>query len=717
MQRTTPRSAQAATDASRRRFLKTAAGSTLMLGLPATHLQARAAGQPDPGELEILRQRGAADRLVLEITADNLAVFHAPLLDMGQGIHTALAMLVSDELDAHPDLTRVQIAAAGGSQGYRTAYSLSMRLMWQPVRRLAAEARARLVTAAAQRWNLDANTLVTRDSTVIAPDGRQASYGELSAAAAQVGEPAVSTAPRDPSGYRQVGQGTNRANARAIVTGAQQYTQDLDVPGAVHAVIARPERIGAGIAGWNDARARALPGVIDIVAITPGGDGVTGGIAVLARTSHEAIMARDALEIEWTPGPLAGRSDADLRAQLVAALPPLLPATPGSESLDASYSYPYLAHAPMETLGAIANVQGESAEIWYASQFPDQATQAVARATGLDTENIRLHIPPCGGAFGRRLHHEAAVEAALVSQATGRPVRLHWTREDDLCAGRYRPMSEHRLRASWISGQVIALEHAVAAAWSDLGTPMTAGIDPSAMASYSGVRSVYRFGLDQQKMVERVLDVPTGSWRATYSGFITVSQEMFIDRLADAMGQDPLQFRLQHLAAERVRACLGKVAEMGNWGAALPAGHAQGLGVLNEFGSAAACLVQVDATNGNEPRITRAFFAVDVGVPLNPRGIEAQLQGCLMDAWAAMFRVGNHLRDGAMAERNFDSFAWPRFDEAPREMSVFVFPASAGGEPGGSGELGFPPAAAACANAYARATGRTIESMPILGGA
>jgi len=690
----------------------------------------------DLGDVFILAEQPYANNLILEVTPQNRVRFELPRLEKGQGIVTALAMMIAEEMDADYDRTDVEISRARADRPFSlTGYSATIRAMWKWVRPLAAHARARLVTAASDRWNVDAGQLTTSKSQVRAPDGRTATYGELAAAAAAVLIPRVPSTPKPVSAYTLVGTPRSRKNARDIVTGKQRYTLDIDLPGAACAVVARPPDLYGTVLAWSATAATALPNVIGAVEISqirgPRSDAREGGVAVAARTFHEALAARDALSIQWSPGPLATSSDADLRARLVAATPPRTPALPGAAVIDAAFDYPYVSHAPLEVQTAAARVQGSSAEVWYASQAPRITAQLVAGALGIPAANVTVHVTPCGGSFGRHLFCEAAVEAALVSQALGVPIKLMWTRQDDMRHGRFRPMSHHALRATWspLLGTLLTYEHLVSAAETDfrhgLGEAFTAaGFDLASGALNqtvfeTSVTVPYAFAVKDQRLVETSLGVPTCSWRSIYSGSVVTSNEIFIDEVARALrsrtGLDEVAFRKQHLTSAAARACLAHVAAAGNWGGPLPAGHARGVACHVEYRSAVAYLVQVDATDPQNPRLTHAWICADVGVPINPRGIEAQLQGALIDAWSAMFRSGNHLDHGAIRESSYGDLRWARMDHAPPATVVHVMPAAAGApSPGGCGELGVPPAAAACVNAYVRATGQVQRRFPIL---
>ncbi len=657
-----------------------------------------------------------AHNLVLEITADNRVQFELPRLDMGQGIATAMAQLVAEELSSDYELTDVVHSDRRADRPFSmTGNSSTIRTMWGPVRMVAAQARARLITAAAQRWDVDPGLLTTENSKVLGPNGMQATYGELTADAARVWHPLVPATPKSVYDYDLVGQPRVRKNALDIVTGKQEFTLDIDVPGALPAVVARAPQIGGSVISWDGSAARSMPGVVDVVEIS-------SGVAVIAETFNQAKKARKTLEIQWSNGVAAGRSDEDFRAELNRALPRSRRTFWPFKSHTATFEYPYSAHATMEVMAAIADVRHGKAEIWYASQSPNYVAKEVAKAIGIAPFNVTMHIPYAGGGFGRRLFGEAAIEAAEISKAAGMPVKLMWSRIDDMKSGRFRPMAQCAVRSTWLGTTPVSFKNTIAADHTDFGhgigdalTAAGANVFPHAFTQigFQTMASMpYRFGDTDHSLIERDFGVPTGSWRSVFSGLTTTSNEIFIDEIARSLGYDEVFFRRRYLDNRTARQCLEKVAEMGNWGRSMPDGHAQGVAIHVEYRSACAYLVEIDTT-GDEPRLSKVFCAVDVGLPINPLGLKAQMEGCLVDAWSLMFRAGNHIDDGQVREHAFTDFLWARMKHTPPEMDVYVFPAQPGGEPGGAGELGFPPAAAACVNAYARATGTAPRRFPI----
>jgi isoquinoline 1-oxidoreductase subunit beta len=710
----------------RRRFIQYIGGGSATLLMGVTYVDTEGAqasiSLPELGEILdfadviALAEAPYASNLVLEVTADGRVRFELPRLDKGQGIATAFAMLVADELDADYSRTDVTLSDRRADRPFSiTGNSAAVRALWEPVRKLCAHARARLVSAAARRWRVDARSLRTSQSQVIATDGRRASYGELTAEAALVLIPDISVAPKAVQQYRLVGTAHPRKNARDIVTGAQKYTLDVDVAGAMPAVVARAPDIGGTVGSWDGNVAMSMPGVVGVAAIP-------NGIAIVARTFQQAFDARDALQITWRRGPARGLSDANVRNTLQRINTPLTPLLPLIDSLTATFEFPYLAHATMEVMAAIADVRGHSAEIWYASQSPNYIAAQISQATGIPASRVKIHVPFAGGSFGRRLFGEAAVEAALISKALAMPVKLMWTRNDDMRHGRFRPMSRCSIRATWLGGTTLSFEHHMAAARNDfrhgLGDALTAAgvnVVPDLFNQVGFVTMIslpYRFGSTSTRLVEREFKVPTGSWRSVYSALMTAANEIFIDEMARARGYDEVDFRLRHLDSSAAERCLRHVSAAGNWGRTMPMGQAQGIAVHAEYRSAVAYLVEIDTT-GSEPRLMKAYCAVDVGVPINPAGLAAQMQGSLIDAWSAMFRAGNHLDDGRIREGSFGDFLWARMRHSPIDTEVHVFPSRAGEEPGGAGELGITAAAAACVNAHARATGTQPRRFPI----
>lgn len=687
----------------------------------ASSASVTAIGLPDVvdlGDVLILAGALTAFAVLLEVDAQDRVHLELPRAEVGQGITTAAAMIVAEELDARLDQLDVQLSPARPEFAFNqlTGSSNAIRSLWLPLRAAAAAARARLVTAAAQRWSLPASILVTRRGEVIAGDGRRASYGSLSAAAAQVVLPAIAPTLKPQARFDLVGTPTGRLDARDIVTGKARYAMDLQIPGALPTVVARAPTLGGRVRRYSDAAARVLPGAVAITEID-------SGIAVVAETFDQAFKARDALQIEWQAGPLASLSDTQIRARLRNAVPPLLLPPLLSATVEANFEFAFVSHAPLETLGAVADVREHSAEIWYAGKSPIIAQQTIAARLGLPVSQVHVHVIRGGGSFGRRLFFDAALEAAQISQRLRRPVKLMWTRNDDMRHGRMRPASFHRARATHLLGRVLSYEHRMAAVQTDLrhgaGEALTAlgfSLAPAvaSQAFYALTQNLpYDFGVVTNLLGEVPLDMPTGSWRGVFSGMAGVVHEIMVDAIAAKLGRDPLAFRRDTVTSARVRAVLDKVASAGPWGRILPPHHAQGIGVWDEYGSSVAYLVEIDCSDASAPRVTRAIAAADVGLAVNPRGVQAQLMGALIDGISVTLQAGLHIDNGAVREGSFADFHYARMRHSPLLFEAHVLPPS--GEPGGCGELGVSAAAAAVANAYARATGIAPRRFPLLG--
>ncbi|AHH98519.1 xanthine dehydrogenase family protein molybdopterin-binding subunit [Kutzneria albida] len=674
----------------------------------------------DLGDILILAGTPTANMLVLQVERDNRVHLQLPRAEVGQGLTTATAMLVAEELDVPLDQVVVTLSDARTELLFNqlTGGSNSIRSLYTPVRTAAATARARVVAAASERFGVPAAKLVTRGGAVHTADGRSAGYGELTAAAARstlaIGEVRL----KPEAQHNVVGTPTSRVDARAMVTGQQRYTLDLDVPGAMPTMVRRPPTINGTVrAITNEAAVRAMPGVLALAVVPT-------GVAVTAETFGQALDAKNALQVTWNGGTVDNLSDVDIRKQLHAAalpfvVPPLL-----TQYVDAEFDFAFVSHAPMETNSAIADVRGDSAEIWAGLKSPIVAKQTIAQAIGLPVDKVTVHVVQGGGSFGRRLFFDAALEAAQISKAMKRPVKLMWSRIDDMRHGRARAASHHKIRATFALGQVLTFEHRVASVETDfrhgLGEILTATAAHLPVAGnlsfaqtvfLTTVKSPYNFGVTTQLLNEVPLQMHTGSFRSVYSANTRGAEEMVVDLLAAKLGKDPVAFRREFLKTDRQRAVLDKVASAGNWGRAMPKGFAQGVAVHDEYKSCTACLVEIDARDPKAPRVVRAVIAADVGRPINPRGLQAQLLGGLTDAISTTLRAGLHIDKGLPLEGSYSQFHYARQKDTPTDVQIFVMPAN--GEPGGAGELGLPAAVGAIANAYTRATGTRPTSFPI----
>lgn len=673
----------------------------------------------DIGDVLVLAAAPTHHLLVLEVTAEGRARFEFPRTEVGQGITTAVAMLIAEELDIPLDHVDMPYSDARPELVFNqlTGASCTIRVLYDPVRELAAAARARLLDAAARTWRLPVERLSTDAGRVLAPGGLSAPYGALSGLAAAPDVAGLTSTPKPESDHRLVGTPTPRTDGREIVTGGRRYTLDLDVPGAVPTMVRRPPTIRGTVSSVeNEDVVRAMPGVLGVAVIPT-------GVAVAAETFGQALRAAGALEVTWGAGTVDDLSDDDVREKLRAARLPLPPAAPGADVVEAEFDFAFVSHAPMETNSAVADVRAGRAEIWSGVKSPILAQQQIALALGLAVDDVVVHVMPAGGSFGRRLFPDAAIEAAHASRALGRPVRLMWSRVDDMRHGRVRPAIHHQLRATLAPGRVLTFDQRTAGVETDyamgFGEILTATAPTLPFGNLGFAEAVwvltqtvpYAFGAVTQLLTEIPLEMNTGSWRSVYSPTTRGAQEILVDEMAARLGQDPVAFRLAHLEDERHRAVLEKAAELGGWGRTLPDGVAQGVGFHEEHRSCNACLVEIDARDPADPRVTRATIVVDVGRVINPTGLESQMLGGLTDAIATTLRAGLHLRDGLPLEGSYSQFHYSRQADSPTDVQIHIMEPT--GAPGGAGELGLAAPVGAIANAYARATGIAPRSFPI----
>jgi isoquinoline 1-oxidoreductase subunit beta len=661
--------------------------------------------------------------LMIEITPENRVRFEVPRAEVGQGIMTAASMMLADNLDVRlTDIDACLSPAEPRRQaGQLTGHSNSVRSLWDPIRVIGAEMRARLATAGAEHLGVPAATVRTEDGHVVASDGRKVAYATVAEAARRMAAPKVAPVPKPVDQLKVIGRPHSRLEARDVVTGRMQYAMDVMLEGALPTVMAFPPTAGARFVSMDDSDARTMPGVVAVTPV-PGLPDIMigGGVAVTARTFRQAEAARAALRVVWSKGPMDDMSDQQIGELLYALLESCQgPETP--EGIDAFFEWPYVPHLPMETNDCVADVRSDRAELWLGSKAPILALQAVARTLGFNEEQVRLNVVAAGGSFGRRLFFDPAILAAQVSQRIGRPVRLMYTRTDDLRHGRNRPASVHHVRVAVTNGNITGFEHRMAGALMDFrqgfGEQFSAQrVDDDPEGTNQTVfrltaKLPYDVGVTSLSLKERELALPSASFRGAYSGTFGTVNEIVISELARKMGRDEYQFRRELLESDRHRAVLDKVAHEGEWGKPMPAGTAQGIGLWDEFKSIIAVLMECDA-RGPEPRITRCTIAVDPGRVVNPRGLESLLMGETMDAISLVFHAGVHIDRGAIRETGLADYTWGRMCNSPLEIKVHILPPTQE-VPGGAGELGLPAACAAAANAWARATGRPARRFPI----
>ena len=672
---------------------------------------------------------------LIRITPENRVRFELPRMEVGQGIITAAVMIVAEELDVPVDMIDPSLSPAEirRSTGQITGGSHSITSLWDPLRKVAAALRTMIVIGAGAQLGVAAGEITISGGVALAPDGRSLRYADISQGVEGRNDLARTAIPKDPADYRVIGQPTVRLDARDIVTGKVNYAMDLDVvPGALPTVVARPPTLGGTVASFDAAVARSLPGVVDIAEVPTDVEGASSGVAVIARSFGEAFRGRDALEIQWNAGEAEDLSDDDIIADLRAINLPTLPAVPRlTERVSGEFIFPYVAHAPMETMTAVADVSSGKARIWTGAKTPLAAQAKIARDLGLAPTNVEVNVIKTGGSFGRRLFFDAAVEAARISDIVGRPIKLMFTRQEDTKFGRARPLSVHNVQATFSSGgllggkgKVRSFDHRAATSALDLRHGFGEGITAAGgeIGAFGFSQTIwhttqllqYDFGATSLLLNEKEFPVPTSSWRGIYSGTAGVANEVIVDELARAMGENEYDFRMRTLDDDRTKAVLERVAEAGNWGRDMPPQAAQGLGVHKEYKSRAAVLAELTTSQDTDEdaRVTKMVIAVDVNRVVNPTGLEAQVIGAATDAITTILRTGLHLDNGAIRESSYGDFEIAQMKHTPPEIEVIFMPTN-GERPGGAGELVVPAAAAAIANAFARATGIKPRRFPL----
>ncbi|KPC58398.1 molybdopterin cofactor-binding domain-containing protein [Streptomyces chattanoogensis] len=685
----------------------------------------------DLGDMQNLAAAPTSGLITVRVHSDGTASLAVPRAEVGQGMTTAVAMMVAEELDLPLDQVRVSLADARPEllMNQLTGGSNSMRSIYLPVRTAAAAARQRLIATAAHQWRVEPSELTTRDGVVAHGSGRSASYGSLAEAAAGTAVLPVAVQLKDRSDFTVLGTSRNRIDALAAVTGRKKFGMDHQVPGAKPAMVRRPPTVNGTVEAVHNADAvRRMPGITDVATIRH-------GVAVRGETFGQCIDALRALEVTWGPGTVDGESDGTVLRRLKSAALPMVVPPLLTKKIDAEFTFAFASNSPLEPDNAIADVRADRAEIWASLKVPIVAQREIANRLGLPQKAVTVHVVEGGGSFGRHLFHDVAAEAAEISQKMGKPVKLSWSRTDNFRQGRTHPMCLSRVRATYALGQVLSYGQRHTSAQTDFGHGLgemitstaaklpVVGNPTFAETIFQLTQSTpYDFGVTTQLLNEVPLKFNTGSMRNIYSPNVACARELMVDQLADRMGKDPVAFRREFLKDRRLRAVLDKAVEVGEWGRSLPAGVAQGIGLHAEYRGAVATLVEIDCRpetvnrkvrdGVTGPRVTKALMVVDAGFPINPRGLEAQMMGCFNDGLALALTSSLHIKDGIPLEGSWDNYFYTRQWNTPPDLRVVVMP-STSDKPSGAGELGVAPAFAAIACAYARATGRLPTSFPI----
>ncbi len=659
-----------------------------------------------------------APNAFVHLAADGAVTLVLHKSEMGQGVHSGLAAILADELDV--DLAAVRLTMADEDPAYYLAMgamgtggSTSIRYSWDALADAAASARAMLVAAAARTWQVEPAACRTAVGKVLGPTGQALGYGELATLAATL--PVPGKAPRKPPAeYRYIGKPTPRVDNLQKVTGQAQFGIDVTLPGLLTAVVLRPPQFGGGLESFDATAAQALPGVRRIVAID-------SGVGVIADGYWQARRAAQKISVKWRPAAPA-MDDADIARALDAALQqPGSPARRDGDvdaaledagtAVEATYRLPFLAHACLEPMNATAHVRDGGCEIWAPTQGQTRARDAAAKLLGIPREQVTVHTTYLGGGFGRRFEVDFVLDAVALSRAAGAPVKVIWSREDDLAHDFYRPAAVHRLRAALDGKTPSAWQHRIASPsiQSRLAPDsIKAGIDRTVV---EGVREL-PYAIPNVAVDCALVDtgVPVGYWRSVGNSGNAFVVESFVDELAHAAGEDPLAFRRRLLARQpRHLRVLELAAERAAWGQPLPKGRARGLAVHMSYGSYVAQVAEVELADG-APHVRRVVCAIDCGRHVNPDQVVAQMEGGIVYGLTAALYGEVPIAGGAARIGNFDTYPLLRLDRMPR---VEVHIVASQEPPGGTGEPGVPPLAPAVANALFALTGQRLRSLPL----
>ncbi|MCR6668322.1 MAG: xanthine dehydrogenase family protein molybdopterin-binding subunit [Methyloversatilis sp.] len=718
----------------RRGFLKGGAGLALAIVAPTVAL-AEVGGPGHAGSAMVDGE--FSPNAFLRISTDGTVTVVSKHLEMGQGVYTGLATLVAEELDA--DWSRVTVEGAPADakrysnlfwKAQGTGGSTAIANSYEQMRRAGATARAMLVSAAAQQWKVPASQITVKNGVVShAASGRKAGFGELAEAAAQLPVPA-NVKLKNPKDFTLIGRSAPRVDSVAKTTGRATFTQDVKLPGMLVAVVAHPPRFGGRVKSVDDKAARAIKGVSDVVVIP-------NGVAVLASDYWTAKKGRDALKVEWdeaqayrgssdaivadyrerakTPG-LNARNDGNAEAALAKA----------GKVIEAEYVFPYLAHASMEPLNCVIKLENGECEVWNGEQLHTVDQFSLAKTLGIEADRVKLNMVYAGGSFGRRANPQSDYlleTAQIVKAINGRaPVKLVWSREDDMRGGFYRPIYLHRVRAALdAKGMPVAWQQRIVGQSIIAGSPFEPmlvkdGVDITSVEGASTLPyAIPNLNVDLHTTNADV-KVPVQWWRSVGSTHTAYATELFIDELAQAAGKDPVAYRMALLKKHpRHAGVLKLAADKAGWNkplapAADGATRGRGVAVHESFNSFVAEVVEVTVQKDGSFKVDRVVCAVDCGVVVNPDVVRAQMEGGIGYALAAALTGSITLKDGVVEQSNFNDYPVLRINEMPRVEVHIVKSAAA---PTGVGEPGVPPLAPALASALRAATGKVIHTLPI----
>ncbi len=649
----------------------------------------------------------------LRVDTSGIATITVPRSEMGQGVFTSLTMLVAEELDLDWDSVAIEQAYGDPKFGDQvTGGSTSIRRFWEPLRIAGATARAMLVTAAASRWGVRPSDCTANQGVILnALDGRKVSYGEVAEAASRLPVP-DHVKPKDPLEYRLIGRKVHRRDTPAKLYGAAHYGIDHTLPGMQYATVIHPPAFGGKLKSFDASRAMALHGVKDVFAVRT-------GLAVVAESTWLAFKGREALTAEWSVP--SGVSTDSIRAMMAEKLGErgevlTVVGSPVDVSdervVEATYETPYLAHATLEPMNCLAHWKDGRIDLWSPTQDPQGARKGVAEALGISEDRVRIYVTFLGGGFGRRVQADFAVEAAAISKQTGTPIKLTWTREEDMRHDFYRPPSMHRLRGTVDrEGKPLSLTHHVVTSSIEMQHSGTV-LEP-ARYDFKGAALERAYRIPYMLLTGTAVSspLPIGYWRSVYRSQNPFALESFVDELAFAASKDPYEYRRDLLPEDsRLRRVLTLAAEKADWYHRREKGRGKGIACHSAYDSYCALVAEVSVDRSGKLTVDRFVCAVDCGIVVNPDTVEAQMQSCVAFALSAALKQRITVRNGEVVERNFDDYPILTYDEMP---DVEVHIVRNGLPVGGIGELGIGPCAPALCNAIFSATGKRIRTLPV----
>src|SRR5882762_6501354 len=707
----------------RREFLKTSAaiGSGLWIAAHVPELAARSVSSA-PTNATVF-----APNAFVRIAPDESVTVIVNHSEMGQGIYTSLPMLLNEELEA--DWSKIKVEPAPVDAVYNhTLYGVQMTggssttpSEWERFRKMGAMARIMLVHAAAQKWGVPVSECRVEKGVVFhSASGKKATYGSLADAASQL-KPPANVPLKDPKQFTLIGKSVRRLDTPSKVNGSAQFGLDVRLPGMLFALVARPPVLGGKVVSLDAAEALKIPGVRAV-------EQIPSGVAVVADRFWSAKLAREKVKITWDDGENANLSTTQMIADFSrqSATPgniakktgdPAAALAGAAKSITAEYDVPYLAHAMMEPLNCVVDLRSDSCEIWTGTQFETVDRAAAAKVAGLDPEKVQIHTTLLGGGFGRRANpaSDFVREAVHVAKVAKAPVKVVWTREDDLKGGWYRPMWHDRFAAGLdAQGNPVAWTHTIVGQSIMQGTSfeqfmIKGGVDGTSVEGAADI--IYDIPNLQVDLHTRKIGVPVQWWRSVGHSHTGFSVEAFLDEVAHAGGKDPYELRRTLLAKQpRMRAVLELAAQKANWGSKLPAGVGRGIATHFSFDSYVAQVVEASVEKDGAVRVRRVVCAVDCGTVINPDTVKAQMEGGIIFGLTAALKTEITLKDGRVQQNNFHDYQMLRIFESP-EIEVHIVPS--GENPTGVGEPGVPPVAPALANAIFAVTGKRVRRLPI----